>query len=143
MTSIKPFSIERRVTFRDTNALGVAHHTSYLLYCEQARVSWLHHQGLAHIHYPHTEHVLALLRYQLWYFGSARLDDVVRIALQLRRQGLKIHFQYAIYKDEVRIAQAETLHFPVDRELRPVRPQAELLNRLENEAWTETWLSNL
>jgi acyl-CoA thioester hydrolase len=137
------FSIERRVAFRDTNALGVAHHTSFVLFCEQARVGWMRARGLSHIHYPKTDHVLALLNYKLQYFGEARLDDIVRIALQVRRQGLKIQFQYAIYKDEQRIVQAETLHFPVDAGLRPVRPHSELLTHLEKEPWIETWLSNL
>lgn len=136
------FSIERAVAFREVNALGHAHHSAFVLYCEETRVAWLRARGFTHIHYPQTDDVLALLKYRIKVLGEAKLDDALRISLQIRRQGLKIHFQYAITKDLERIAEAETLHIPVDGNLRPMRPPQELLNHLEKEPWTETWLSN-
>ena len=85
---------------------------------------------------------MAVLHYQMWHYKPAAFDDLLEVRLQVRRQGLKIHFQYAIYRGELHLADAETLHIPVDAELKPVRPNPILLERLEKEKWTETWLSN-
>ena len=140
------FVYSRRAAFADTDAMGIVHHANYIHFCEEARVAWMREMNLAHTHYPHAVEVLAVLQYQMWHLKTSTFDDLIRVYLQVRRKGLKIHFQYAIYKqvegDEVRIAEAETWHIPMDKELRPVRPPRELLKHLENEAWTETWLSN-
>ena len=136
------FHYERRVAFSDTDAMGVVHHANYLRYCEEARVSWMRERQLASTHYPQTDRILAVLHYQVWHMKPAFFDDALRVELQVRRQRLKIQFQYAIYKATVRIAEAETLHIPLDRDLRPQRPSPELLQQLETETWTETWLSN-
>ena len=128
--------------FADTDAMGIVHHANYLRYAEEARVAWMRSRSLGHTHYPHSDRVLALLHYQIWHLKTATFDDIIRVELQVRRQGLKIHFQYAMYKGEVRIAEGETLHIPVDKELKPVRPSQELLGQMEKEPWTETWLSN-
>jgi acyl-CoA thioester hydrolase len=139
---IEAFHYDRRVAFSDTDAMGVTHHANYLRYCEEARVAWMRSRDLARTHFPHTDKVLALLHYQVWHKKPCTFDDALRIWLQVRRKGLKIYFQYAIYKGDERICEAETLHIPVDKELRPVRPSEELMKVLEKEKWTETWLSN-
>lgn len=136
------FAYERRVAFSDTDAMGVVHHANYLRFCEEARVAWMRERGLSATHYPHNDKVLAVLHYQVWHLKAATFEDAIQVRLQVRRQGLKIHFQYDLFKGDERIAQAETLHIPVDRELRPVRPDTQLLTQLEKEPWTETWLLN-
>lgn len=137
------FTYERRVAFSDTDAMGVCHHANYLKFCEEARVSWMRERGLTHAHFPKSDRVLAVLHYQVWHLKPCTFEDSLKIYLQVRRIGLKVQFQYAIYKGDMRICEAETLHIPVDRiELKPMRPEPDLLKQLENEAWTETWLSN-
>lgn len=140
------FTYQRRVAFSDTDAMGVVHHANYLRFCEEARVAWMREHGLSAVHYPRTDDVLAVLQYQVWHLQTATFEDQIKVSLQVRREGLKIQFQYAIYKvtngEEVRIAEAETLHVPVNKDLKPVRPAKQMLERLEKEKWTETWLSN-
>ena len=142
MTPIDAFHYDRRVAFSDTDAMGVTHHANYLRYCEEARVAWMRARDLAATHYPHADRVLALLHYQVWHKKPCTFDDSLRIYLQVRRKGVRIYFQYAMYKDDVRICEAETLHIPVDGKLQPQRPSEELIKILEKEKWTETWLSN-
>ncbi|HMN68752.1 MAG TPA: thioesterase family protein [Bdellovibrionales bacterium] len=136
------FSYQRRVAFGDTDAMGVTHHANYLHFCEEARVHWMREKGLSKTHFPQSDRVLAVLQYGMKHLKPSTFEDLLRVELQVRRIGLKIHFQYAIYKDDVRIAEAETLHIPVDKELRPTRPNPEFLTRLEHETWIETWLSS-
>jgi acyl-CoA thioester hydrolase len=136
------FSFERRVAFSDTDAMGIVHHANYLRFCEEARVAWMRDRDLTSTHYPRTDKVLAVLHYQVWHMKPAAFDDALKIQLQVSHRGIKVKFQYSIYKGETLIAQAETLHIPVDGELRPARPSPEFLKQLESEPWTETWLLN-
>ena len=136
------FVYGRRVAFSDTDAMGVVHHANYLRYCEEARVAWMRARDLSPTHYPKSDCVLALLHYQVWHFKPARFDDEISVLLQVRNEGVRIHFQYVMILDGERIAEAETLHVSVTVELKPTRPAAELLRRLKEEPWTETWLLN-
>lgn len=139
---IDAFKYERLVAFGDTDAMGVVHHANYLRYCEEARVAWMRSRFLSGTHYPKSDKVLAVLHYQVWHFRPCTFDDKVDIYLQVKRDGLKVHFQYALYKEDTRIAEAETLHISVDRDLKPARLAPEFMNVMEKEKWTETWLSN-
>lgn len=136
------FSYERRVSFSDTDAMGVVHHANYLRFCEEARVAWMRERGLTESHFPKNDIVLAVLHYQVWHLKPATFEDVVRVELQVRRKGVRVQFQYAMFKGEVRIAEAETLHIPVDKDLRPCRPTDEFMKHVEKEVWIETWLSS-
>jgi acyl-CoA thioesterase FadM len=111
-------------------------------YLEEARVAWMRARDLSLTHYPKSDRVLALMHFQVWHFKPARFDDLVTVRLQVRAKGVKIHFQYDLSIGGERIAQAETLHIPVNSALKPMRPSPELLRRLEEEPWTETWLLN-
>lgn len=141
------FRYDRRVAFSDTDAMGITHHANYLRFCEEARVAWMRENGLGDTHFPKNDRVLAVLHYQVWHLKPCTFDDLLSVYLQVQRQGLRIHFQYAIYKAGestalTLIAEAETLHIPVDSQLKPARPANKLIKHLEKESWTETWLSN-
>lgn len=136
------FHYTRRVAFADTDAMGVTHHANYLRFAEEARVAWMRARDLSQTHYPHTDRVLALLSYQVWHFATSTFDDPIRIELQVERKGMRIRFQYKMFKDQTLVAEAETLHTPIDRNLKPVRPEAPLIATLKRELWIETWLSN-
>lgn len=137
------FRYNRRVAFSDTDAMGVTHHANYLRFCEEARVAWMRESGLAHTHWPKSEIVLAVLSYRMFHLKPSTFDDVLEVRLQVRREGVKVRFQYVIEKAGVRVAEAETLHISVGKDLKVSRPLAELSKMLEKEKWTETWLSNL
>jgi len=136
------FSYQRRVAFSDTDAMGVVHHANYLRFCEEARVAWMRERGLSSTHYPRTDKVLAVLNYSVWHHKPAFFEDLLTVRLQVNSTGARIRFLYSILKEEIVVAQAETLHIPVDKDLRPVRPSPEFLKHLESEPWTETWLLN-
>ena len=139
---MEPFSYQRRVAFSDTDAMGVVHHANYLRYVEEARVAWMRARDLGETHYPVTDKILAVLSYQVWHMKPAFFDDLLTIRLQVSGKGVRIRFQYSLFKGDTMIAQAETRHIPIDKNLRPVKPSPQFMNQLEKESWTETWLLN-
>ena len=136
------FFLERRVAFADTDAMRVTHHANYLRYCEEARVAWMRERALHTTHFPHADRVLAVLEYRVRHRGPSTFDDLLRVTLQVRREGARVRFHYKVTRDEDLIAEAETLHIAVDERLRPAKPSRELTDALSEEPWIETWLSN-
>lgn len=136
------FEYQRRVAFSDTDAMGVAHHASYVRYMEEARVAWMRDRGLGHTHFPRADRVLAVLDFFVRHFRPCTFEDLLTIQVQARRQGGRIAFQYTIGRDGERIAEGQTVHIQVDGKLKPLRPNPELVAQLEREPWIETLLSN-
>lgn len=85
------FITERRVEFCETDAAGIAHFASFLVYMEQAEHSFLRSLGLSvsqdvgdgwHLSWPRV-HV------ECDYHGSAKFEDVLRIEVSVVRIGEK------------------------------------------------------
>ena len=99
-----------QVRFCETDLMGIVHHANYLVYCEAARVHWLHRRGISYqswakhgIHLPVAE---TNLRFKM----AAHFDDELTIEttmIQLRR--VTVRFRYNIRRDKQLLCTAETL----------------------------------
>jgi acyl-CoA thioester hydrolase len=76
---------ELRVRFAETDAMGVAHHSSYLLYLEEARVAWM--RALGHDYSALRAEGLdfAVLEAFVQYRAPVRFDDVVAVHVGIGR----------------------------------------------------------
>lgn len=140
------FIHRHRVRYYETDLMEVVHHSNYLRFVEEARVEWLRHKNLMQYHYPAVNVTLAVLETQVRHLKPAYLEDELEIHMQVRMEGLKIRFQYAIYSGRYGsqpICTAETWHIPLNENFKVCRLPDGLSAALEKETWTETWLSNL
>ena len=136
------FVYQRRVAYCDTDAMAVVHHSNYLRYFEEARVAWLREREVVDQHFPHTTTTLAVIETGCSHFRPARFDDLLRIRMQTRREGLKIRFRYAIFVDggEIEpIATGFSLHVPINEQFKVCRVSKKIQQIMEQEQWTETW----
>jgi acyl-CoA thioester hydrolase len=118
------FSTRIRVRFAETDAQGVAHNASYLVWFEVARVEYLRefaggYQSLR------DEGVEALVLESLCrYVRPARFDDVLHVHCRcVGVRGARFRYEYAIVRDDgLRVADGHTEHACVDaRTMRPIR----------------------
>ena len=133
---------QREVHVYETDLMGIVHHSNYLRFCEEARVSWCKRKGLLLRQGSKTDAVfgLAVYEYRLRHVKPVRYGDVFNVQMQMKIEGVRIIFQYKIsVKDEV-VALAETVHCNLDENYRVKRLGPELTKLAENELWIETWL---
>ena len=109
------FSTEVSVRFAETDAQGIAHHASFVVWLEVARVAYLaeHAGGYLSIR---AEGIEALTtEVQLAYRQAAYFDDRLRIwtrCVDLR--GARFRYEYAIERSSELIAEGSTSHATVD-----------------------------
>ena len=109
------FSTEVSVRFAETDAQGIAHHASFVVWLEVARVAYLaeHAGGYLSIQ---AEGIEALTtEVQLAYRQAAYFDDRLRIwtrCVDLR--GARFRYEYAIERSSELIAEGSTSHATVD-----------------------------
>jgi acyl-CoA thioester hydrolase len=117
------FSVPARVRFAETDAQGIAHHATFLVWFELARVEYLRafaggYQALRD-HGVEALTLEALCRYRI----PVRFDDEVVVHTRcLGLRGARFRYEYAITRGEEIVADGHTEHACVDATtLRPTR----------------------
>ena len=109
------FSTELAVRFAETDAQGIAHHASFVVWLEVARVAYLtkHAGGYLSIQAQGIEALTTEVR--LTYRRAAYFDDRLRVwtrCVDLR--GARFRYEYVVARDGEIVAEGSTSHATVD-----------------------------
>jgi len=112
-----------RVRFAETDAQGIAHHASYVVWLEVARVAYLadHAGGYRSIREQGIEALT--IGVHVDYRAVAVFDDVLTVHLRcVDLRGARFRYEYRVEREGELIATAETHHAIVDAAtMRPTR----------------------
>ncbi len=116
-------STEVRVRYADTDQMGVAYHSNYLVWFEVGRIEYCRQRGLVYRDFEEaTQTYLAVAEAQCRYHHPARFDDVLTIRTRIATFRKRIiGFEYEIRKQNssTLIASGRTLHVILDKNGRP------------------------
>ena len=120
------FSTEVRVRFAETDAQGIAHHASFVVWLEVARVAYLdaHAGGYQSIRDRGLEALTTEVH--LRYHEAAYFDERLTVWARCGDvRGARFRYEYRIVRDETLLADGHTSHAIVDRvTYRPTRVPA-------------------
>jgi len=116
------FAHRVRVRFAETDAMGVVHHASYLVYLEEARVEYLRSAGHPYPELRAEGIDLVVLEVAMTYLRSASFDDVITVHLAVgARTRTTFQIAYLLEVAEVLCATGVTVHGAVDTSGRVTR----------------------
>jgi acyl-CoA thioester hydrolase len=118
------FSTDVRVRFADTDAQGIAHNASYLVWFEVARVEYLRAYAGGYQALRDLGLEALVLESFCRFIAPARFDDVLHVhARCVGVRGARFRYEYAIVRDDgTRMAEGWTAHACVDaRTFKPTR----------------------
>ncbi|MGE3975803.1 MAG: acyl-CoA thioesterase [Bdellovibrionales bacterium] len=156
------YSQKRRIAYYETDAMTVVHHSNHLRYFEEVRVAWFRDRGMGKITWEENEMYFPLIESSVKYIKPLRFDDEVELRLQVRREGTRFYFRYAIYlleegmdkrslkfqrktgAEPVLLAIGTTTHVLVDQNFKVAKMVNQDANHtitqiMEKEPWTEIW----
>lgn len=117
------FTTTVRVRFAETDAQGVAHHASYLVWFESARVEFLERFAGGYPALRERGIEAVVTEAHILYGAAARFDD--RLTLHARCigvRGARFRFEYLLVRGAERVADGWTRHAAVAAgTLRPTR----------------------
>ncbi|MCX6510359.1 MAG: thioesterase family protein [Actinobacteria bacterium] len=126
------FSHDLRVRFAETDAMGVAHHSSYVAWLEVARVEFLRSLGTPYPEIRAQGVDLAVLELFMNYRVSARFDDLVTVHTRVSNlKGATFQMDYMLRVEDQISALGTTVHGVVDPEGRASRMPALLRELLK------------
>jgi acyl-CoA thioester hydrolase len=118
------FSTDVRVRFADTDAQGIAHNASYLVWFEVARVEYLRAYAGGYQTLRDLGIEALVLESFCRYIVPARFDDLLHVhARVIELRGARFRYEYAIVREDgTLMAEGWTAHACVDaRTFKPTR----------------------
>ena len=121
-------TVEYRVPFFDTDAMGIVHHANYVRYLEIARIRWLEEHDQRYTFYTAQGIHFATTRVEVNYQKSTRFDDTIQICTWLEWvSGASLKLGYEIRHEGECATTATTTHAVVNDEGRVRRlPKVQL-----------------
>jgi acyl-CoA thioester hydrolase len=111
---VSPFETisEIRVRYAETDQMGVAYHTHYLVWCEVGRTDFIRELGVTYARLEAEGLFLAVAEAQIRYAAPARYDDLILVHTRVERvQSRALTFAYELMRDgpkHARVATAAT-----------------------------------
>ena len=135
MTHAAPsIEITLRARYAETDAMGVVHHASYVVWLEQGRTELLRAHGTSYREIEAAGFFVVLSELQVRYIAPARYDDLVILRAELdglRSRQLSFSYRLRLAETGAPLVGARSEHIVVARATgRPTRLPPELLARL-------------
>lgn len=127
-------SVEIRVRYAETDQMGRAHHSHYLVWCELGRTAYMRGRGIAYAQLERDGLLLPVGRATLEYRRGVGYDDAVRIettVTQIRSRSVVFGYRLTHGESGDVIALASTELYCTNAAGRPMRIPADLRSALE------------
>ncbi|MCK8815792.1 acyl-CoA thioesterase [Natroniella sulfidigena] len=128
------FSHQIRVTYQETDRMGVVYYANYLHWFEIGRTELLRQLGISYKELEERGVVLPVVESHCNYHAPARYDDLVDIYTEVEElKRTKITFNYKIVRaeDEQLLTTGSTVHPFVNHDFKPLS-----LKKAQPELWS-------
>ena len=114
-----PGTIELRVRYAETDQMGRAHHSHYIVWCEMGRTDLMRSHGASYAELERQGILLPVARVEIDYRKPVFYDDEVRVETEVRSvKSRSVTFGYTLFRsrDGELIARATTMLVCMDRD---------------------------
>jgi acyl-CoA thioester hydrolase len=122
-----------RVRYVECDPMGVGHHTSHLVWFEEARIEYLRARGISYAELEKEGFSLPVVELRCRYHAPSRYDEVLLIRVwvdRIRRSSIRFRYEVRGRGEERLRSEGETLLACVDRSFRPTRLPAGVVGTL-------------
>ncbi|MGI6706244.1 MAG: acyl-CoA thioesterase [Clostridia bacterium] len=112
-----------RVRYKETDQMGIVHHTNYYVWFEVGRTECMRDMGLGYREIEERGFLFPLLETHCSYKVPAKYDDLVTIRTRISEiKGARITFTYEVIRndDGALLAEGRTVHCFVDSNMKPI-----------------------
>ena len=113
---MKEYTIEHRVTYKETDQMGVVYYSNYLVWFEMARTELFRAAGICYKSLEEEGLFLPVAEAQCRYRIPVKYDDVVNIKTKISNmRRSRITFEYEVTKDGDLTSTGYTDHAFIDK----------------------------
>lgn len=126
-------SVELRVRYAETDQMGRAHHSHYIVWCEMGRTALMREFGASYAELEKRGVILPVTRVQVEYRTPLFYDDAVRVVTRIQTvRSRSVTFEYDVSRvgGETLAARATTMLVCMDESGRTKRMPDDVLEAL-------------
>ncbi|NLC43582.1 MAG: acyl-CoA thioesterase [Clostridiales bacterium] len=115
--------VKFRVRYKETDRMGVVHHSNYYTWFEVARTEFMRDAGLDYRSMEESGVMLPLLETHCNYLRGAKYDDMICIRAWISKYaGVRLTMEYKVIREEdgEMLANGSTVHAFTDAYLKPL-----------------------
>ena len=121
-------SVEIKIRYTETDAMGFVHHSHYYNYFEVARVQAFEDLGHPYQDMEAKDIMIPVISSSAQYKHPIFFGDTVIIkTTRSKISPMKIQFNYEVFRNDLLMATGETHHVFMHRKGQPLRPPAEII----------------
>ncbi len=113
-----------RVRYAETDAMGLAHHSSYVIWMEMGRTEFMRAHGFTYRELEDMGVMMPVLELNVRYKQASYYDDELRISTwvqELSRVRLVLGYEIVRLPEERLLMEGSTMHTFIGRDGRPIR----------------------
>ncbi len=122
------------VRYAETDAMGIVHHSSYIVWFEEGRSEFMRQIGLPYSKVEDMGFYFSVLEVNARYISPAVYDDIVVVRTRLvevKSRKLAIRYEVLRDADGKLLAEGNSLHICLNREFKIARMPKELFDLLK------------
>jgi acyl-CoA thioester hydrolase len=132
-------TIAFRVRYAETDQMGIAHHSNYLVWFELARVELMRSLGLSYADSEKAGYRMPVLEACIHYKRSVTFDQELKITASIfQKPRAKFKYEYKIFDDHELICKGYTIHGYMNLENKAVKPPKVFLDNINKYFNNET-----
>ena len=95
------YEVKIRVRYKETDAMGVVHHSNYVNYYEVARTEMLRELGTTYKDLEASGVMLPIHEVKMNYYTPAYYDDLLTVKLTMKQMpGVRMSFDHEIFNEQ-------------------------------------------
>ena len=118
----KDFEEKIKVRYKETDQMGVVHHSNYIVYLEQARGNYIASLGYPYSRMEKDGILLTIVDVSCKYHSPAYYEDELSVSVHVTDlTPVRVKFTYEVRRGDTLIAEAVTVLACIDKIRRPMR----------------------
>lgn len=125
--------VRTRVRYAETDKMGVAYNSHYLVWFELGRAAYMRDRGMPYSEVEKRGYLLPISEFSCRISSPAGYDDELLIVARLKDlRSRSISFDYRIERDGTKLAEGQTVHICVGSDRRPSSIPSWLTEKLQD-----------
>ncbi len=127
------FFYKHRVRYYETDKMGVAHHSSFVLWFENARVEFLRHFDIDYKGIEDKGFNLAVVEVNGRFLNPVFFDELISVQVNLAKfDGVYAKFDYKVLNEKGEtVVRGYTKHLVVNRDLKRSKLPEDIIKKIE------------
>ena len=98
MESLQTYTYYRKAQYHETDQMGIIHHSNYVKWMEEARISYMNQMGFSYKRVEEMGIISPVVEISVAYKKQVSFDDEIQISISIKKyNGISLEFNYQFF----------------------------------------------